>query len=307
MNVRKTMLTAVAVMGAIALAGCGPAPVDLAFRPNPGDVWSVTLTKDLTQSISMMGQSEAFSEYEEYRYTVTVEEADAGGAVVLSVNTDNVTQRGAMFDMMTAGAGLELDGVMAAVNGAQTSTPVTMFVDSTGRIQRLEGADAMLDAAMAQANVDRAFAQMLRPMLEAQIGEEAQRSRLQTILPQLHDGPVREGTPWHVTDVSEGEFPLQMDSTATLTRIAGNTAYVEADVVLSVADGGADMFELSEDTGGKQTLTAEVDLDTGWLMNLNARMDLSGELSLPMFADIGADFSMPFTQSGSITVSAYKQ
>jgi hypothetical protein len=280
---RAHLLAAIAICAAV-LAGCGdedvriefepdsPAgsPVTIRFHPTEGLSKSFRADFDMDMDMEADGEDVGMSMKMGVEFTLSVESVDESGAAKvkatydalsmnLRVSTKNVDER-MRYDSKTGVA----DPARMNVLGKMVGRSLRMQLRPDGSVAKLEGLNELLreiGGGPAAKN------------LESMSGMYEQMTMF------FPDHPVDNGDTWTKTYETRLPAPMKMELDCVLLSHDETTATVGINAEISltglIGDSNASKADVNGTMGGKTV----VDLATGLVKSMEARMKLSGEMT----------------------------
>jgi uncharacterized protein DUF6263 len=194
----------------------------LRYRWVKGDVVAYRVTQQNTSTMSgMPGMGDMVVEQSvEQGFRLTVEEVAADGTATLRQTFDSMRMtmnspagKIAFDSTSTAKTDDPMTAAVAAPMRAMIGESITLVMQPTGKIVKLEGMSRIFDKVMAGMS-DPTAAQML-DQFKTSMGDEAMRMTFQQGFGSFPDHPVKIGETW--TDKLETTHPLLGATTATAT------------------------------------------------------------------------------------------
>jgi len=307
-GLRPILLVLFVSLGLTILAGCASTKevpawkqgdmIVLEARPNAGDNFTLTMEMDQSVDMSMMGQSIPMDQKQTYNYLYNIVEVDEEGVFMLEQELSRI--RGSVESSMMGSQSFDTDDGEAGQVGEQMKAmigvPIRARLTKKGEVVSVEGVED-LQARMSE----EAFDEAQRKILEDALDPETFAQNLQTFS-FYPDAPIAVGDSWTTTSSVRLGFPMTLESTYTLTRVEGTTAYLDVAVDTYTPDDAEPMAmgggEMTMDMTGTMTGTAEVDLPSGLMTTMTT--DQSMEADATVEAQ-GRTMDMQMSITGTMT------
>ncbi|MCC5943510.1 MAG: hypothetical protein JJT94_01140 [Bernardetiaceae bacterium] len=172
----------------------------------------------------------------------------------------------------------------AQAQGALVGQSYTFTVTPTGKVVAVEGGDKLIEAIMANLNVDDDQKEAAQKSLEAEYGEEKLKSDISTMFSVYTSKTVKVGDSWTSKERKKGMMSFDMEQNFTLTEIKDGIAYIDVESKLnSLEDAeptemGGMMIEYNIKGNSKGKM--QVDTNTGWIIFNSQNQDMGGDVNI---------------------------
>lgn len=314
----KAVLFAAAVVAVLlpVLGRADDEKADLRLRFEQGKTYRLTVTveqriRQLVQAGGAPGEEQDIAQTVKIGQAFEVNDVNDAGVATIKVTFGPLAMRTEM-----AGFAIEYDSdkppdelyPAARPLAAMVGQSFTMVVKPDGTVERLEGVDAMLEAARDALELPDEKRTLLAEELERQFGEKALKEMMTGVLDYVPDRPVGVGDTWSRTLAVESGFPATFETADTLLARKDGVATIEAKTKIT-PNADAPPQKLGAATvryklEGTQEGTLEIDEATGWYVKATLTQKVKGEMfvsGLPDQAE-GEELSVPIIIESSITI-----
>lgn len=240
MKMRTHVSMAAAAIAVVALAmptGAAPQEAALAYKWNKGETlrYRMTQTTDTTMSGLPGGMPDVtLNQVLTQAFKMTVDDLTADGVVTLSQVFESMR-----MDVNTPAGKVTVDSAAPAASGGAPEQlahkifasligePVTVVLSPTGRVQKVEGFNRLIDKMAGAVAADPAGAAALR-QLKAGMGDEQMSAMFSQGFPEFPQKPLKAGDKWNTSASMPNPVFGSVNTTTelTLASIEGQTAKI---------------------------------------------------------------------------------
>lgn len=175
--------------------------------------------------------------------------------------------------------------------------PFYIKLNKTGLVESVEDVENLWSG-LDSVGLDENAINSTKQSFEQLLGKKSLKNSMEQAMVYYTEKKVRQGDVWTSTNEFPMDFPIQIDNTWNLADLGATTAKVNADGIFTTTDkekavnlpGG---IQARVDLAGKQTMKANVHLDTGWPSDLHITSELKGKMILLAGAILQEDMEMP--------------
>ncbi|TDG37657.1 hypothetical protein EZJ43_00755 [Pedobacter changchengzhani] len=155
----------------------------------------------------------------------------------------------------------------------------TMIMLHDGSVKSINGVDKMLNDMTSSMSKDTAVVRSIKQSLAKQFNAESLKQTMESSLKIYPSKPIKIGESWVSATKVNLAMPMEMNSTYTLKDVKGNIAYLTISGTLA-SKGSFDAMnnKMETDLKGTNIGDAELDLNTGLIMNAHSRIEMDGTI-----------------------------
>ena len=175
--------------------------------------------------------------------------------------------------------------------------PFYITLNKTGLVESVQDVENLWSG-LDSVGLDENAINSTKQSFEQLLGKKSLKNSMEQAMVYYTEKKVRQGDVWTSTNEFPMDFPIQIDNSWNLADLGATTAKVNADGIFTTTDkekavnlpGG---IQARVDLAGKQTMKANVHLDTGWPSDLHITSELKGKMTLLAGAILQEDMEMP--------------
>lgn len=208
-----------------------------------------------------------------------------------------VTNSFIMSMSMDSEGSQEEDGnkIMKALTGKTFFFSLT----KTGKVEDVEGVENLYSS-LGSLGLDSDVVSKAQKTLKQTINDKSIKTLLENGLVSYPDNAVKAGDSWNTSSVQAVNFPMTIDNTWSLKSADGSVAVVSCNGNLKTIDKEkvnnlVNGMKSKSDLNGTQTVSANVDVKSGWPKDVKIISDLKGTMTLLAGGLIPQDMEIPMT------------
>ncbi|MBA4055901.1 MAG: hypothetical protein C0490_14400 [Marivirga sp.] len=302
----KTLhLAIILIIGSGFTAPVNMVKLEYAFRV--GDEYTLTQITKQTINQSIMGTEQNGENMYSGEMNFKVVELTPSGARLetqfIALKNRSKTMMG---DVTMDSEGSE-DNMQNKIFKSMMKKSFFVTLNKTGVVENVEGAENLWSG-LNTLGLDENTINSTKQSLEQLLGKNSLKNSVEQAMVYYTDRKVKQGDVWTSKNGFPMDFPIQIENSWNLVNLGTTTAKVSADGVFTTTDkqkainlpGG---IKAKVDLGGKQTMQANVNLDTGWPSDLHILSELKGKMILLAGGILQEDMEMPMQ---ILTNTSYK-
>jgi hypothetical protein len=284
-----TKVFGIAITAGLMLTSCNLKPVDLKLNLEQGKTYTYTMTTTQHTEQVLMGETMKMDQTMIFGYSMDVKEVDADKNQTIHVKYDRIKMEqnsdnlSVVFDSQqpeTADTGMAV--MLAKPFRALLGNGFTMIIQPDGTVKSVTGIESMVNAIVARmsegADLEAEVMEDIRMQISEQFNEEMLKANMEQGFRFYPDKPIKKGESWNVVQTMKSGLPMIIDTKYTLSKISGNTAYVNVDAKIS-ADTTEQHFMGQITMDGKQTGKLEINIPTGLTTKGNLKQDINMKMT----------------------------
>ena len=272
--------------------------ISLAYTFKVGDQyeWLQTSNQSVKQTVPGMGDVTIDVKMEGAFDLKVLELTAAGAKIEIQYSRLKVESKSPLADINFDSNG-DSDNTQNKIVKSMVGKPFSFTMTRHGVIEKVEGSENLLSG-LGELGLDEAAQARAKQLLNETVGESSVRASLGTGFLSYPDKKIKTGDHWKQAAVLPLSLPLAISNDWSLKRIEGSVAIVEADGVLTTPDKEKittlpNGIKSKVDLGGRQVLSAKVNIKTGWPASLNVLSEIKGKMLLLAGGMIPADMEVP--------------
>jgi hypothetical protein len=274
------------------------ADVTLKYTFRPGDQFEYTQqSKQISkQTFPGMGdvtlEADIFGIMEMKVLSVTT----SGARVEAKYSKLKMETKSSIMNMKMDSEGSQ-DDASNKIARAMMGKTFSFAMTSTGKVEKVEGAENLYSG-LSSAGLDEDQIANSKKSLQQTLNDKSLEAILSNGFIVYADKKVKEGDTWNSQTEQTIGFPFNIDNTWSLGKVSGSTATVSSDATMSTVDKDKinalpNGMKSKMDLGGKQLVSAMVDLKTGWPTEVKVSSTLKGNMTLLAGGMIPQDMLIP--------------
>jgi hypothetical protein len=274
------------------------ADVTLKYTFRPGDQFEYTQqSKQISkQTFPGMGdvtlEADIFGIMEMKVLSVTT----SGARVEAKYSKLKMETKSSIMNMKMDSEGSQ-DDASNKIARAMMGKTFSFTMTSTGKVEKVEGAENLYSG-LSSAGLDEDQIANSKKSLQQTLNDKSLEAILSNGFIVYADKKVKEGDTWNSQTEQTIGFPFNIDNTWSLGKVSGSTATVSSDATMSTVDKDKinalpNGMKSKMDLGGKQLVSAMVDLKTGWPTEVKVSSTLKGNMTLLAGGMIPQDMLIP--------------
>lgn len=311
------LLTAVLVLNSctsIAEPAPTPAPeIELRLRLQQGETYKLRVTADQKISQTIKGLPLNMTQTIAIGFSYSVSQVEADGTA-----SGKVTCQSLLYKMDGPLGKMEYDSSNPSADvppmlkgfAALVGESFLMKISSDGRIQDIQGADAMMERAVKRLDVvPQATRESIERVMREQLGSQALKEKIENVVAIYPDKRVGIGGSWQRNVATFLGFPMILEHTLTLKAYKDGVATVGVRSVIKPNPEagpvtiGAGRINFS--ASGEQEGTIDLQQTTGWPLRGKLTQRFSGQITAVDVPVLPKGTTWPFSGESVVSFEAY--
>jgi hypothetical protein len=181
---------------------------------------------------------------------------------------------------------------------AMMNKPYFFKISKTGVVENVEGTES-LTSEFASLGLDDATLKALKQQFEQMLNNDSQKASLAAAFVTYPENKLKAGDSWKNTAVSQiMNFATKVDNTLTLKSFDATKGVITLDGVIATTDKDKvsalpNGIKSKLDISGKQASTVNIDIKTGWSVDMKTVSEIKGMMTLLAGGMIPSDMEVP--------------
>ncbi|MHC5061845.1 MAG: DUF6263 family protein [Planctomycetota bacterium] len=284
---------------------------DLKLNLKKGQKLGMKIVNDQKISQTVMGQQQKMNQMMAMGISFEVLAVDSEGnmSTKTTYQTIHVKMEGPMGVMEYDSAKpeeTESANPISAMYKAMLGQSIVMKMTPKGEILAIENLEEMITKMADQMAADDAKKQQMREMMKSFINEDKMKEMGGAMTAALPQQLVSVGESWTNQISIPVGFPMEMDTTNTLTECKGGIFTIQTEARIEPGDQAKPIemggVKMSMRIQGQQNGTSQLDEATGWMVRSKADMKFSGEVKVEGNEQMPQGMTIPMSIEGVTTI-----
>jgi len=259
---------------------------DLKLELKKGQKFGLKMVTDQKMSQTAMGQQQKMNQMIAIGMFFEVLAVDDNQNMSIKTTYQNIHTRmegpmGVMEYDSTKPPQPGADNPMSAMYKAMLGQSFVMKLSPKGQILEIKGIDEMIAKMIDKMAPNEAAKQQMKEMMKSFINEDKMKETSGTMIAALPLKPVGIGDSWTNKISIPIGFPMEIDTTNTLTDHKEGTVTIETNAAIETGDDAKPTemgpMKMTIKMKGTQKGTIQIDAATGWIVRSKADANLTGE------------------------------
>jgi hypothetical protein len=287
------------------------AKFDLKLKLKKGQKFGLKMVTDQKMSQTMMGQQQKMNQMTAMGMSFEVLDVDDNGNISIKTTHLNIHARiegpmGVMEYDSTKPQEPGANNPMSAMYKAMLGQSFVMKLSPKGEILEIKGMDEMIAKMIDKMATDEAMKQQMKEMMKNFINEDKMKETSGTMVAALPPKPVGIGDSWtNKISVAVG-FPMEIDTTNTLTDHKEGIITIKTNASIEMGDDAKPTemgpMKMTMKMKGAQKGTIQIDQATGWLVRSKADANFTGEFKTEPNEQMPQPMTIPIAIESVTTV-----
>jgi len=284
---------------------------DLKLKLKKGQKFGLKMVTNQKMSQTMMGQEQKMNQMMAMGMGFDVLDVDDNGnmsikATYLTIHMKMEGPMGVMEYDSTKPPQPGAENQMSAMQAAMLGQSFVMKFSPKGEILEIKGMDEMIAKMIDKMAVDEAKKQQTKEMMKNFINEDKMKEMSGAMVAALPPKPVGIGDSWtNKISVAVG-FPMEIDTTNTLTDHKDGIVTIETNAKIETGDEAKPTemgpMKMTMKMKGTQKGTIQIDSATGWIVRSKADANFAGEFKTEPNEQMPQPMTIPIAIESVTTV-----
>jgi len=315
MSLKKSVLMSLVIvlaLGAIVSdVYSAEAKFDLKLKLKKGQKFGLKMVTNQKMAQTMMGQEQKMNQMTAVGVGFEVLDVDDNGnmsikTTYLAIHTKMEGPMGVMEYDSAKPPQPGVDNPMSAMYKAMLGQSFVMKLAPKGEILEIKGMDEMIATMIDKMTIDEAKKQQMKEMMKNFINEDKMKETSGMMVAALPPKPVGIGDSWtNKISVPIG-FPMEIDTTNTLTDHKGGIVTIETNAGIETGDDAKPTemgpMKMTMKMKGTQKGTIQIDAATGWIVRSKANANFAGEFKTEPNEQMPQPMTIPIAIESVTTV-----
>jgi hypothetical protein len=314
MTIKKSLLTGLVFVlsaGVLVSDGYAAKKLDLKLKLKKGQKFAMRTVTDQKILQTVMGQEQKMNQMTAIGMSFEVLAVDTDGAISIKTIYQTIQARieslmGVMEYDSTKPEETGANNPMLAIYKAMLGQSFVMKMSPKGGIIAIEGIDEMMEKMIDKMATDENMKQQMKEMMKNFISEEKMKEMSASMVTAFPPEPVAVGDSWtNKMSISAG-FPMEIDTTCTLTEYKDGIFTIRTNSKIEPPDKAEPIemgpVKMTMRMKGEQKGTTEINEATGWMVRSKVNMNFSGELKMEPNEQMPEGMTIPMVVDSVITV-----
>lgn len=284
---------------------------DLKLKLKKGQKFGLKMVTDQKMSQTMMGQQQKMNQMTAMGMSFEVLDVDDNGNMSIKTTYLTIHARiegpmGVMEYDSTKPQQPGADNPMSAMYKAMLGQSFAMKLSPKGEILEIKGMDEMIATMIDKMTIDEAMKQQMKEMMKNFINEDKMKETSGTMVAALPPKPVGIGDSWtNKISVAIG-FPMEIDTTNTLTDHKEGIITIQTNANIETGDDAKPTemgpMKMTMKMKGVQKGTIQIDQATGWIVRSKTDANFTGEIKTEPNEQMPQPMTIPIAIENVTTV-----
>jgi len=285
--------------------------LDLKLKLKKGQKFGLKTVTDQKMSQTMMGQQQKMNQMTAIGMSFEVLAVDDNGnmSIKTTYQTIHTRMEGPMGVMEYDSTKPQQPGAnnpMSAMHKAMLGHSFVMKLTPKGEILEIKGIDEMVAKMVDKMATDETMKQQMKEMMKNFINEDKMKETSGTMVAALPQKPVGIGDSWtNKISVAIG-FPMEIDTTNTLTDHKEGIITIQTNANIETGDDAKPTamgpMKMTMKMKGAQKGTIQIDAATGWIVRSKTDVNFTGEFKTEPNEQMPQPMTIPIAIESVITV-----
>ena len=284
---------------------------DLKLKLKKGQKFGLKMVTDQKMSQTVMGQQQKMNQMTAMGMSFEVLDVDDNGNMSIKTTYLTIHARiegpmGVMEYDSTKPQQPGADNPMSAMYKAMLGQSFAMKLSPKGEILEIKGMDEMIATMIDKMTIDEAMKQQMKEMMKNFINEDKMKETSGTMVAALPPKPVGIGDSWtNKISVAIG-FPMEIDTTNTLTDHKEGIITIQTNANIETGDDAKPTemgpMKMTMKMKGVQKGTIQIDQATGWIVRSKTDANFTGEIKTEPNEQMPQPMTIPIAIENVTTV-----
>jgi len=284
---------------------------DLKLKLKKGQKFGLKMVTNQKMAQTMMGQEQKMNQMTAMEMSFEVLAVDDNQNVSIKTTYLNIHIKmegpmGVMEYDSTKPPQPGAENPMSAMYKAMVGQSFAMKLTPKGRILDIKGMDEMIAKMIEQMAVDEAMKQHIKEMMNNFINEDKMMETSGNMVAALPPKPVGIGDSWTSKISVAIGFPMEIDTTNTLTDHKNGTVTIDTTARIDTGDDAKPTemgpMKMTMKMKGTQKGTIRIDEATGWLVHSKTDVNFTGQFQTEPNEQMPQPMTIPISIEGVTTV-----
>lgn len=285
--------------------------LDLKLNLKKGRKFGLKMVTDQKMSQTMMGQQQKMNQMTAMGMSFEVLAVDDNGNMSIKTTYQTIHTRmegpmGVMEYDSTKPPQPGAENPMSAMYKAMLGQSFVMKLSPKGEILEIKGIDEMIAKMIEKMAPNEATKQQMKGMMKSFINEDKMKETSGTMVAALPQKPVGIGDSWtNKISVAIG-FPMEIDTTNTLTDHKKGIITIQTNANIETGDDAKPTamgpMKMTMKMKGAQKGTIQIDAATGWIVRSKMDINFTGEFKTEPNEQMPQPMTIPIALEGVTTV-----